>query len=222
MGMFKRLGDVLRSNLSELIGKAEDPEKLIKLYLEDAKSYLGEARTAVHTTIAAEKGLQAEVDKLKPELEKWQERAEMAVKAGKDDLAKEALEKQAKVQAQLNGLNGPLDQAKKQSAAAKDNLRILEEKIEDAQKNASVLIARARAAESSKKTADAVAKIGSHNPLGAMGSMEDKIRREEAEAAASMEMIGGQTDSTEKKFRELEIESDVDAKLIEMKARLGK
>jgi len=220
MGLFKRAADIVRANLNELLESAEDPEKMINLYLEDAREHLQEARNAVHTALSAEKSLQMQWDDANNDVQVWQKRAELAVSRANDGLAKEALEKKKAAERRRGSLDTPTSQTKAQANKARHDLQLLEERIQEAETNRTVLIARAQAAKAMKSTADAVAGISSHDPLRAMGSMEEKIQRMEAEAAASAEMIDAGVSSSERDFREMESGSSIDDELAALKRKM--
>jgi len=204
--LFKKMSDIIRSNISALLEEAEDPEKMIKLYLEDAESHLPEAKAAVHAAIQAEKELQAKYDVLKADVSLWAQRADNAVKKEKDDLARQALEQKRATQEKLAKLEGPLAQAKTQATKARSDLSVLESKVEEARDEGQILIARAKSAKAIKGTADALAGIKSHDPLAGIRSMETKIASQEAAAAASTEVAGIDSEKVilEKEFRALD------------------
>ena len=91
MGFFSRLRTLLKSNLNEMISKAEDPEKMLNQVLVDMKNQLVEAKKQVATAIADEKRLKKQSGNLASKVEEWERKAMMAVRAGDDDLAREAL-----------------------------------------------------------------------------------------------------------------------------------
>lgn len=221
MGLFKRAADLVRANLNELLDSAEDPEKMINLYLEDAHEHLKEAKVAVHTAITAEKTLQMQYNNASVDADIWQKRAELAVSQKRDDLAREALTRKKSVEQRFSGLKTPLEQAGAQANKARHDLGLLEERIQEAENNRTVLIARAQAAKAMKKTADAVSGISSHDPAAAMSSMEQKIQRMEAEAAASAEMVDAGSSTSEREFRELESGSSVEDELAALKNKIA-
>lgn len=219
MQLFKRAVDIVRANLSELLTHAEDPEKMLNLYLQDAHEHLREARTAVHDALTAQNEVQSQYDKLNEEAAHWAKRAEQAVQKGADDLAREALVQKKKAETRLESLKEPLATTKAQAQTARDQLRALEEKISEAEAKRDTLIARAKMARASKKTAETLASISSTDPLAGMSSMEAKIQHMEAEAKASGELLKTHRDDLEEKFQELEGGSSVDDELAALKAK---
>ena len=129
MALFKRAVDVVRANLNELIAGAEDPEKMINLYLGDAREHLVEAKQAVHACLTAEKTLQAQWNENEKEVGIWGRRAELAVTKGNDELAKEALTEKKKFEIRMESLREPLANSKKQSESAISMVQSLEDRI---------------------------------------------------------------------------------------------
>jgi phage shock protein A len=218
--MLKRMFDIVRSDLNDLLDKAEDPEKLIDQYLLDAREHYHEAQGAVTSAIESEKLIHAQYDEAQKAVKQWEGRAELAVKSGNDTLAKEALIRKNEAAVNLAGLEGPLAGAKAQADAAKEQFRILGEKIKEAEAKSSILKARAKTAKAGKETSEALNKISSSDPLSAMGGMENKIRSMEAKAAAAMTVADAAKDPTEEAFKALESGTgDVDAQLAELKKK---
>src|SRR5205807_288512 len=91
MGIFDRLSTLIRSNINDLINRAEDPEKMLNQLIVDMRSQLAKAKQQVAAAIADEKRLSAQVDTEKKSAEDWERRAVLAVQEGRDDLAKQAL-----------------------------------------------------------------------------------------------------------------------------------
>ncbi len=219
MQLFKRAIDIVRANISDLLSSAEDPEKMLNLYLQDAREHLQEAKTAVHDALTAQNEVQSQYDRLSEEVAHWSKRAEQAVAKGADDLAREALVQKKKAETRLESLKAPLAQTKAQAEAARDQLHVLEEKIAEAEGKRDTLIARAKMARASKKTAETLASISSTDPLAGLSSMESKIQHMEAEAKASGELLKTHRDDLEEKFQELEGGASIDDELAALKAK---
>ncbi len=89
--LFKRINDVITANISDLVDRVEDPEKMIKQIIREMEENIGRAKEGVVDAIASEKTLQQNVDRHRREAKTWQENARTALKDGKDDLARQAL-----------------------------------------------------------------------------------------------------------------------------------
>jgi phage shock protein A len=102
MGIFDRMGKVISSNVNALLDKAEDPKKSLDLIVEEMKDQIRAAKKELVEGVAAEKVLRKKVDDLDAEAEKWERRAELALKAEDEKLAREALVQKKRVIAELN------------------------------------------------------------------------------------------------------------------------
>src|SRR5688500_14461094 len=146
MGIFARLGTLIKSNLNDLISKAEDPEKMLNQVLIDMNQQLVEAKKQVAVAIADEKRLQKQFEQENEKAKEWERKAMLAVQSGNDELAKEALVRkqehdniQGQYQQQWIGQKGAVDKLK-------DALRLLSNKIEEAKRKKNILIARKKRA----------------------------------------------------------------------------
>ena len=150
MSFFARLAQILKSNLNELISRSEDPEKMLEQVIRDMSEQLTEATKQVAVAIADEKRLEKAYNNEATVAADWEKKAMLAVKAGKDELAKEALARKK----EHDGLAAAYhEQWQKQAAAVKQlkmALKALNQKIEEAKRKKNVLIARKRRAEAMK------------------------------------------------------------------------
>src|SRR3954469_7237056 len=142
MGIFGRLAQLIKSNLNDLISRSEDPEKMLNQVILEMNTQLVEAKKQVALSIADEKKLAKQFETERATAEEWERKAMMAVRAGDDELAKEALTRQKEHAA----LAGEFEtQWRKQAAAAESirrALKLLSNKIEEAKRKKVVLIAR--------------------------------------------------------------------------------
>lgn len=222
MSIFKRATDVIRANLSSLIDSAEDPEKMIDLFLEDAHKQLAEAKQAVHEAIASSKEIEQQAQEYGEQVEHWGKRAEEAVSKDRDDLATKALAEKQRYAQLRQKLLDPLEQSKKNVEQAKTHLAALEQKIEEAENKRTELHARARVAKAEEKVSKGLAGIGKANALGDMDRMEEKVKRMEAQAAAASEMVDEEKKTDlEEEFSKLG-QGSVDDELAALKKKLGK
>ena len=129
--MFGRVCDLMRANVLEIITKSEDPEKMLRLYLDDARNHLQESQAAVATAISSEKLLDAQHAEALSAVHTWQSRAEAAVAKDRDDLAREALAEQQKAQARADQLGSALGQAHTVAENARQALLEIEEDIKE-------------------------------------------------------------------------------------------
>jgi phage shock protein A len=224
MGIFARLGTLLKSNINDLINKAEDPEKMLNQVLLDMQQQLVEAKKQVAVAIADEKRLQKQAENEAEKSKEWERKAMMAVRAGDDVLAKEAL---VRKQEHDNIASQYQQQWMAQKAAVdklKDALRLLNNKIEEAKRKKNLLIARKKRAEAQKTIANTMSGLSDTSAFETFDRMAQKIDQLEAEAEAGAEIAGELSgDGLEQKFQQLESGGGVkgDELLLELKAKMG-
>jgi len=223
MGIFSRLGTLIKSNLNDLISRSEDPEKMLTQVLLDMQQQLVEAKKSVAIAIADEKKLQkqynVELDKSKD----WERKAMLAVRAGNDDLARQALTRKQ----EHENIAGQFQQQWIAQKAAvdklKDALRLLANKIEEAKRKKNILIARKKRAEAQNQIANTMQGLGDTSAFDTFERMSDQINLLEAEAEAGAELAGELSGSSlESQFLALEAGgADADGDLAELKAKMG-
>lgn len=222
MAMFQRFWAMLKSNLNHLIGKAEDPEKMLNQMLIDMQEQLVTAKRQVAVAIADEKRLLTQYDQEKNSAATWESRAMQAVSANNDELARQALERQAEHHKLATGFEQQWQGQKQSVEKLKVALQKLTEKIEDAKRRKNLLVARAKRAQAEKTITETMGGMSNTNAFDTIDRMEEKIQQMEAEAQATSEMaleIG--PDSLEQKFKQLDTKSTDDA-LLALKAKMGK
>ena len=222
MGIFARLSDVIKSNLNDMISRSEDPEKMLNQVIIEMANQLIEAKKGVAEAIAMEKKLlkQAEEEALK--LTEWERRAMMAVRAGDDGLAKEALSRKKEHEGIAVALKEQWAKQKTQVDQIKLALRVLNNKIEEAKRKKQVLIARKRQAEARKKIQETMAGIKNASLFDTYQRMEDKILQMEGEADAASELAEEYSgDILANKFNTLEQTAGADIDLVELKRKMG-
>ena len=217
-GLMDRLTRLIRANVNDLIDRAEDPEKMIDQLLREMHENIVMARAQVAAMIAQEKELELDVSETKKLASEWGSKAERAVVAGKDDLAREALRRKRDNEENSTIYTEQLAAQTQAVSKLKDQLRQLEAKYQATLGSRDALIARQRRARAQRQVAEAIVLVSPLDPSSELERMERKIRSEEAHAAAALEM--GE-DSFESQFQALEAESDVEEELEALKKSLG-
>jgi phage shock protein A len=224
MGIFSRLGTLIKSNINDLITKAEDPEKMLNQVLLEMQQQLVEAKKAVAVAIADEKKLQkqytAELDKAK----EWERKAMVAVRAGDDGLARQALVRKQEHENISTQFQQQWVQQKTAVEKLKDALRLLNNKIEEAKRKKNILIARKKRAEAQQQIANTMQGLGDTSAFDTFDRMSERIALMEAEAEAGAELAGELSgDTLESKFLQLEAGGGAaeDDALAELKAKMG-
>ncbi len=184
MGIFSRLAQLIKSNINDLISKSEDPEKMLNQVVLDMNNQLVEAKKQVAASIADEKRLAKQAEQELANAAEWERRAMMALRAGNEELAKEALARKKEHDTLAQTFK---DQWAKQKTAVeqlKKALRMLNDKIEEAKRKKNVLIARKKRAEAQKAIQETMSGLKDQSAFETFDRMSQKIDQIEAEAEA--------------------------------------
>lgn len=224
MGLFTRVKDLLQANIMDLVNKAEDPEKMLNLYVERATEEVCNFRIQVNRAVADKIQLEERIKNLREEIAKRTDQATVAVQQGKDELARTALTLKKQAESSMADYEAQLADQGKAVEDLQENLRILSEKLENAKLERNNLVMRQRRAETMKKANEAVSGLATHDPMADIDRMKDRAERMEAEAKASRSMVSTKN-SLEDQFAELEksqANSEIEDELARLKAELNK
>lgn len=222
MGLFSRLGTLIRSNINELINKAEDPEKMLNQVLVDMKAQLVEAKKQVAVAIADEKRLKKQYEQEAAKAREWENKAMLAVKAGDDNLARAALQRKAEHDDVAETLRQQWEAQKQSVEQLKGALRGLDNKIEEAKRKRNILVSRQKRAEAQRTINETLSNINSTSAFDTFERMSDRVTQLEAEAEATAEIGGALPEaSLESQFKALEASSGVDDELAALKQKMA-
>ncbi|MBF2054975.1 MAG: PspA/IM30 family protein [Candidatus Sericytochromatia bacterium] len=221
MGIFERLTTVIKSNINDMIDKAEDPEKMLKQLMIDMEKDLIEVRKEVALAIQTEKRLHQQYSQNAKQAEGWEEKATLALKSGREDLAREALTRRNTYQQTAEGFKAQWETQNANVEVLKKQLGQLEGKINEARIKKDLLVARSRQAKAQQQIHQTMGKIGTSRSMSAFARMEDKVMEKEALAAAygDMSLLDG-GNNLEDQFAQLSAGSGVDDDLAALKAKL--
>ena len=224
MGIFDRFKTVVKSNINDMISKAETTEKMLNQLVFDMNSQLVESKKQVAAAIADEKRLERQLIENKAKAEDWERKAMLAVKAGKDDLAKEALLRKQEYDGYTKGFQGEWEKQRAAVEQLKGTLRQLQLKIEEANRKKNLLVARAKRAEAQKTIQTTMGQLSDTSAFSTFDRMAAKVDQIEAEADAMKELASVTPDQKlEDKFKELESSgASADALLEDLKAKMGR
>jgi phage shock protein A len=223
MGIFSRLKTLISSNVNDMIAKAEKPEKMLNQLVIDMNEQLIESKKAVALAIADEKKLEREMRNQEALSQEWERKAMLAVQAGKDDLAKEALLRKQEYDNAHGEYQKQWEAQKASVEKLKESLRELQNKIEEAQRKKNLLVARAKRAEAQQKIQSTISGVaGNRTAFEAFDRMAQKVDQLEAEADAAKELESLSADGNlEKRFAELEkSDASADRLLLELKEKM--
>ena len=220
MGLFSRLGTLIRSNINELINRAEDPEKMLNQVLVDMKQQLIEAKKQVAIAIADEKRIKKQWEQESAKAAEWEKKAMLALKAGDEALARAALQRKGDHDEVASQLKDQWEAQKNSVEQLKGALRGLDSKIEEAKRKRNLLVSRQKRAEAQRTINETLSSINSTSAFDTFDRMSDRVTQLEAEAEATSEIGGAlQEGSLESQFKALEA-SSVDDQLEALKALL--
>ena len=218
MGIFSRIGDVVKSNINDLIDRAEDPEKMVKQIILDLQKEVSNATTALGKAKASERIAKRQYDDAVKTSADWEMKAKAALNAGEVDLAKKALSNKVKADESVKQYQQMYEQIAAQTAQLQEQV---ETKLDEAKSRQAMLIARSQMAKTQKNLAQSVGGLDSSSAMDKFNRMEEKVTRQEAEAEAFAEIAGSSSTQDEKTFAELQHDMDVDAELQRLMAEMG-
>ena len=218
MSIFNRIRDLLSANVNSMLDSAEDPEKMAEEYLRQLNNELYEAKTNVASAMADATKLNTRETQYNVETEQWAAKAEAALRAGNEELAKAALARKvqaSKLAAQYKEQSDAQDQ---QVEALQQALVQLETRIAETKSKKELIVAKKNRAQTQEAIQRAARGIGNANAMDKLDQLEERVddRLGKAEAMAKLE-----GDTLENKFRDLERDSEVDSELAELKKKLG-
>jgi len=222
VAILNRVATILRANVNDLLDRAEDPEKMLNQLTRDMAEAIQEAKAQVTETIAQENLLKANLAKSRELSAQWQEKAELAVEKGQDDLARECLKRKKDYDANVTVYETQLGPQHQMVELLKKDLQALEAKYDDLCRNREILIARHKAAQAQKKIQDTVRTANSLDYSSELGRMEEKIRLEEARASASAEMTGASLDARLDALTAGDKDTEIEDELQSLKEKKGK
>src|SRR5215210_535620 len=225
MGLFDRLSALLKSNINDLISRAEEPEKMLNQIIADMRGQLVKAKQQVAGAIADEKRLRDQADGELKQAQDWERRAVLAVQEGRDDLAKQALMRHGEHMQHAQQLETTWESHRLETEKLKNSLRDLNDKIEEAKRKKNLLVARQRRAQAQKRISETMSSLSEKSAFEAFARMEERIDSSERQLKASVEIEEEFTgDRLAQDFKALEkgaVAGSVDIQLLALKQKMG-
>ena len=220
--IFKRVSDIINANLNDLIDRLEDPERIIKQIIREMEDNIRQAKEGVINAIASEKQLFRELEKHRNHAQEWLSKAETALQADKEDLARSALARKKEIDQIITSLEPAWASAKATSDRLKAQLLQLENKLEETKRKRSTLLARQRATEARQQMDSTMDTFRAGLDAQArFDRMEDKVEEMEARVEA-MDELNNDMSALEKEFLHLEADADVETELNDLKMKMQK
>jgi len=225
MNIFDRIAMLFRSNVNAVISEFEQPEKMLNQIILDMRSQLVKAKQQVAAAIADEKRLRDQADQEMKQAKDWENKVMLAVREGRDDLAKQALVRKSEHESHGMQLATTWEAHRAETEKLKDQLRGLNDKIEEAKRKKNLLLARQRRAQAQKRIAETMSSMSENSAFDAFSRMEERIEQNERQIKASVEIeeeFSG--DALQQSFKALEkgaVSSTVDSQLLALKQSMG-
>ena len=222
MGFFSRVSDMVTANISDLLDRMENPEKMMKQLVREMEAAVAKTKDEVVKAVAHERRVEKEIAAHRRKIDQWQARAVEAVDKARDDLARKALELKIESQDILAALEGELEAARAAGAAMKTQMRAIQAKTQEARRKQASLLARTKTAGIRKKAAGAgAARKADADAFAEFARMEQKVEQVEAEAEAVAEVSSAEK-AVEDEFAQWESGREIDAQLQALKKKTRK
>jgi phage shock protein A len=216
MGIFSRFTDIVNSNINSILDKAEDPEKMVRLIIQEMEDTLVEVRSASAKTLASKKDISSQINKMQNEADDWKSKAELAISKDREDLARAALQEKKKCDEHASALSSELKGIDEQITKLQSEVGQLQDKLADAKTRQKAIILRQKTVSSRlevKKTLD------SGKVDAAMGRFEQYERKiDDLESQVDAYDLGKKTLADE--FAELESDDEIDDELAALKKKM--
>jgi phage shock protein A len=214
MGIFTRFRDIISSNINAMLDKAEDPEKLIRLMIREMEDTLVEIKTACAGVMAGGKKIKRQLEGLGARAQYWEQKPELAVSKGRDDLAREALVEKRKFNRRIETLENDLAEHDLLIEQYQDDIRQLEEKLKSARDKQRMLVQRHIHAQRKIKAQEELRRIDSSETVMKFDELENRIERMEAEA----DLVNyGKKTSLEEELERLSVDEEIENELRALK-----
>jgi len=217
MGLFSRLSDIINSNINSMLDKAENPEKIARLMIQEMEDTLVEVRTAAARAMADKKEMEREIDHYTRSRDEWAGKAELAIDKGREDLARGALVAKKKAEDEIDRRRVAMDVAEEAFERRQEDMKKLQEKLSEAKARHRALMMRREAAEQRIKMRTQMHDGRVDEALERYAHVERKVDEMEAYA----DMIKGNEPTLSQQFEDLERDEAVEAELEALKKKRG-
>ena len=220
MGIFSRTRDIIAANFTDLLDKAEDPAKMIRMIILEMEETLVEVRASAARTIADQKEMRRHIAKLSQLEESWTEKAELALSKDREDLAKAALVERQKATDMVNELSGQITVLDEALRGSEEDIAKLQKKLSEARNRQSSIATRLESANNKFRIREVYSAGRTQDAFSRFDVLERRV--DMAEGRAEALNLGGEPKTLEEEIAELKASEKVDAELEALKARLNK
>lgn len=218
MGIFTRVRDIINSNISSMLDKAEDPEKLVRLMIREMEDTLVEIKASCAQAIAAKKRGQRQLEEVLERARAWGEKAKLAISKAREDLAREALLEKRRYAERGESLNEEAVHLDAIIDGYQRDIVQLEEKLAGAREKKRVLVQRHARAQGKRRAQENIRKVDTSDALLRFERFENRIERMEAEA----DLVNyGRKPGLNEQFSEIETDEEIERELANLKKQQG-
>ncbi len=217
MGIFSRLNDIINSNINVMLDKAEDPEKIIRLVIQEMEDTLVEVRSDAARTIADKKKLRRRIELMARESREWEKKAELAISKAREDLAGAALTEKHNIERNSEVLEKDLSELELHLSKLNEDIGQLQKKLDDAKNRHKAMVMKHGTVSSRLQARSKLHDDRINDALGRFEGIEEKIDQMEGKVDA---FDLGRDQSLKDQFAELEAEDEIDDELNKLKARV--
>ncbi|WP_027185911.1 phage shock protein PspA [Desulfovibrio inopinatus] len=227
MGIFSRFSDIVSSNINAMLDKAEDPEKMIRLMIQEMEDTLVELKAACAKTMAQTAKTQRGLDRATEKANLWLEKARLAVEKGREDLAREALVEKRRYEDDAEALSNEVAECQGMVESYRTDIGLLEEKLQSAKDRQRALVQRHMRARGKMRAKQEMRRASSTDTLIRFEQFENRIERLEAEAELAGEYpnrrspANGEPLTLEEKFSMLEHDDEIERELASLKKNMA-
>jgi phage shock protein A len=214
MGIFTRFRDIVSANINAMLDRAEDPEKLIKLMIREMEDTLVELKAACAGAMAETRKTARRLEDMAARVDYWEEKAALAVRKNRDDLAREALVEKRRYRRHQEALQHEVEELKSLVTHYQDDIRQLEEKLKSARDKQRVLVQRHLHARRKKEAMEEIRRADSSEVVAKFEELESRIDRMESEA----DLVNyGRKNALEEALDNLSADDEIEAELQALK-----
>ena len=220
MAIFERMSDLVRSNINDLIDKAENPEKMVKQIIIDMEDQLRKSTQSLGTAMGSLNQVKKQLENAQEQSANWQGKAKTCLEQGNEDLARQALENKVKQDNMVAQYQEMVTSMETQVNEIKNQVDILKQKLEEARSKQAMLVARSQMADAKSQMAKTLGNMDSKSAFAKMDKMEKKIEQKESQADAFAE-VSGVLESESDPFAQMDKENSINAELEKLKKEMG-